>query len=145
MDPSQMRVRPGFLLGLLAFLGILGWLATSGSHHSRDKRKAMIIMTESEERSLVSLLRDKSPRAAVFTGADGESTVHLLSPASEFQYSFTQRTNVLGAVMDAWHTPYRIALVGQTNFIIRSAGPDQSFGGKDDIVFNSVPNDFAGP
>ena len=32
-----------------------------------------------------------------------------------------------------------------TNFIIRSAGPNKIFGDDDDIIFNSLPNDFVKP
>ena len=41
--------------------------------------------------------------------------------------------------------PYQIQIVAQTNFVIRSAGPNKKFGDADDIVFNSVSNDFVKP
>ncbi len=42
--------------------------------------------------------------------------------------------------MDPWKTPYEINLIGQTNYIIRSAGPNHLFGDKDDIISNSGSN-----
>ena len=55
------------------------------------------------------------------------------------------RLNSGGEIMDYWKTPFRIEFAGQTNFIIRSAGPNRKFGDKDDIVFNGVTNDSVSP
>ena len=54
-------------------------------------------------------------------------------------------TNTSGEVVDIWQTPYQIDLAGRTNFIIRSAGKNRKFDDGDDIVFNSVSNDFVKP
>jgi len=54
-------------------------------------------------------------------------------------------TNENGELLDVWQTPYQIAVVSRTNFIIHSAGRDQKFGDADDIIFNSVSNDFVKP
>ena len=48
-------------------------------------------------------------------------------------------------MVDPWETPYQIEFSKQTNFIIRSAGKDKIFGDADDIIFNSVSNDFVKP
>lgn len=48
-------------------------------------------------------------------------------------------------MMDPWKTPYQIRFIAQTNFIISSAGKDKTFGTKDDIIFNSVSNNFVKP
>jgi hypothetical protein len=54
-------------------------------------------------------------------------------------------TNSAGEIYDAWKVPFKIEIVAQTNFIIRSSGKDKTFGDADDIVFNSVSNDFVKP
>jgi hypothetical protein len=59
--------------------------------------------------------------------------------------SFTTRTNAAGEPVDIWQTPYQFELVGQTNFIIRSAGQDQKFGDQDDMVFSSALNAIVRP
>ena len=41
-------------------------------------------------------------------------------------------------MVDAWQTPYKIELFGQTNFVVHSAGKDKIFGDADDIIFNSL-------
>ena len=48
-------------------------------------------------------------------------------------------------MVDPWETPYEIKFLQQTNFVISSAGKDKIFGDADDIIFNSVSNDFVGP
>jgi len=48
-------------------------------------------------------------------------------------------------MVDPWETPYQIEFFQQTNFVIRSAGKDKIFGDADDIIFNSVSNDFVKP
>jgi hypothetical protein len=53
--------------------------------------------------------------------------------------------SIKGELLDPWGTPYKIGIVGKTNFVIRSAGPNKKFDEKDDIIFNSVSNDFVKP
>ena len=48
-------------------------------------------------------------------------------------------------MVDPWKTPYKIEFFQQTNFIICSAGKDKIFDDADDIIFNSVSNDFVKP
>jgi hypothetical protein len=48
-------------------------------------------------------------------------------------------------MVDPWETPYQIEFLQQTNFIIHSAGKDKIFGDADDIIFNSVSNNFVNP
>ena len=48
-------------------------------------------------------------------------------------------------IVDPWLTPLQIQFFQQTNFVIRSAGKDKVFGNADDIVFNSISNDFVKP
>jgi|WetSurMetagenome_2_1015567.scaffolds.fasta_scaffold740838_2 hypothetical protein len=53
---------------------------------------------------------------------------------------------ISGSVMvDPWKSPYQIQFIDQTNFLIQSAGKNAKFGDEDDIVFNSVSNDFVKP
>jgi hypothetical protein len=45
------------------------------------------------------------------------------------------RTNNTGELLDPWGTPYRIE-IGETNFLISSAGKDGKWGDKDDYIFD---------
>jgi hypothetical protein len=47
--------------------------------------------------------------------------------------------------VDPWGTPYAVSFSSTNSFIISSAGPDKKFGDKDDIIFNSISNDFVKP
>jgi hypothetical protein len=42
-------------------------------------------------------------------------------------------TNGAGELLDGWATPYRIEFIDRSNFVIRSAGKNRTFGDKDDI------------
>ena len=54
-------------------------------------------------------------------------------------------TNSAGEMLDSWKVPFKIEVLAQTNFTIRSAGKDKIFGDADDVIFNSVSNDFVKP
>jgi type II secretory pathway pseudopilin PulG len=50
--------------------------------------------------------------------------------------------NTNGDFLDPWGTPYAMNFSSTNNFVISSAGKDKIFGDADDIIFNSVSNDF---
>lgn len=67
----------------------------------------------------------------------------LLSYRSTNAPSFKPHwTNAVGEALDMWGTPYRVTIVGQTHFVIRSAGKNEFFGDKDDVVYDSSNNGF---
>jgi len=47
--------------------------------------------------------------------------------------------------VDPWGTPYAVSFPVTNSFIISSAGPNKKFGDKDDIIFNSISNNFVKP
>jgi hypothetical protein len=74
----------------------------------------------------------------IFRTLYGSNSLHIcfLNPG---------RTNSDGVMVDPWKSPYQIQFIDQTNFLIRSAGKNAKFGDVDDIIFNSVSNDFVKP
>jgi len=72
----------------------------------------------------------------VLSGKNSQKTVFL---------NFRRTSEHPNEMVDPWETPYQIEFSQQTNFIIRSAGKDKIFGNADDIIFNSVSNDFVKP
>lgn len=48
-------------------------------------------------------------------------------------------------MVDPWETPCQIEFYQQTNCAVHSPGKDKIFGNADDIIFNSVSNDFVKP
>lgn len=143
MDKSQMRVRPGFLLGLFAFLTFFGLLVSSGVPTEKDKQKAQLIATRSNERFIVMRLEEKAGKIGGLTNLTTHFILDSLFDSNQNRIWFN--TNAAGELVDFWQTPYRIELAGPTNFVICSAGKDKKFGDADDIIFNSVSNCFVKP
>jgi hypothetical protein len=146
MEKSQMRVRPGFLLGLVMVFAFLGWLISGGVPTEKEKTKAKVLETRVEERSMGELLEEEASKVGGLTNIPNEFILNPFLTTNKYRgISFTTRTNVLGEIIDIWQMPFQIKLAGQTNFIIRSAGPNKKFGDADDIIFNSVSNNFVKP
>lgn len=132
------------MLGLLMFFGTLGWLASRGVPTEKDKAKAMTLQTRWEERMMAEMLTEKAIKAGGMRNLTKEFVLTALR-TTDPQFSFAIRTNVSSDVVDTWHTPFRIRVVGATNFMIISAGPNLKFGDGDDIIFNGASNDFVKP
>ena len=141
-----MRERLGFWLGLLAVFAFLCWLVTGGVPTEKEKTKAKVLETLVEERSMGELLEEKASKVGGLTNIPNEFILNPFLTTNIYEgISFTTRTNGLGELIDIWQMPFQIKFAGQTNIIIRSAGPNKKFGDKDDIIFNSVSNDFVKP
>ena len=89
------------------------------------------------------LLGEQADRIGGLTNLNRKFVFDSLFVSTTNYYPFT--TNAGGEVIDIWQTPYQIELVGRTNFIVSSAGIDKIFSNADDIIFNSVSNDFMKP
>jgi hypothetical protein len=145
MNKSQMRVSPGFLLVLFGVLAIFGWMIIDGVPTEKAKIRARFIQTLSDERVIASSLIEKASKTSGLTNINSKFVLDSLITTNKYPFSLASRTNALGAVIDIWQTPFQIELVGQTNFVVRSAGPNKNFGDADDIIFNSASNDFVKP
>ena len=141
-----MRERLVFWLGLLAVFAFLCWLVTGGVPTEKEKTKAKVLETLVEERSMGELLEEKASKVGGLTNIPNEFILNPFLTTNIYEgISFTTRTNGLGELIDIWQMPFQIKFAGQTNIIIRSAGPDQKFGDSDDIIFNSVSNNLVMP
>ena len=89
------------------------------------------------------MLGQHASRIGGLTNIDRQFVLNSLVATSDNH--FLIETNSTGEVIDIWETPYRIELVGQTKFVIRSAGRNRTFGDKDDIIFDGTSNDFVKP
>jgi hypothetical protein len=69
---------------------------------------------------------------------DNPKKIEFLNPKNPF-------INQAGELLDPWGTPFAINFLSTNSFIISSAGKDKKFGDKDDIIFNSISNDFVKP
>ena len=143
---SPMHEWQGFLLILLTIFVLLGWLVGTGVPTEKEKTKAKVLETLVEERSMGELLEEKASKVGGLTNIQNEFILNPFLTANIYEgISFTTRTNGLGELIDIWQMPFQIKFVGQTNIIIRSAGPDQKYGDSDDIIFNSVSNNLVMP
>jgi hypothetical protein len=109
--------------------------------HRISKAKAEIVKARSDEQLLVALIKNRAIKINLLTNLNDEFVLNSILAQDQFWF----KTNNSGAVIDIWGTPYRMEFAPQTNFIIHSAGPNRKFGDADDIVYNSVSNDFVKP
>lgn len=142
-------------LGWLAFLlllVIIGSIVSPSPYHI-SKAKAQMISTRLQETDLVAALKAYSNSYGVLPVGDTESVERILAgenlqgknPQKTAFLNFIRHSEHPNEMIDPWGTPYQIEFSLQTNFVISSAGRNQKFGDKDDIIFNSVSNDFVKP
>jgi hypothetical protein len=98
-------------------------------------------------------LKNQFSKGGRYPSADSEYFLKVLSSsisATNSSISFylkpwNTKTNKFEGLLDNWGMPLRMEMVGETNFIIRSAGPNKNYSDADDIIFNSASNDFVKP
>ena len=142
MNKSQMRIRPLFIWSLLGTF-LFALFLPGFFEHPVGKTRAMVFNTINDERQIASGVQQRAIATGSLSNIDNSFIFHALFGTNDYRFGY--RTNALGEVLDIWKMPYQIQIVAQTNFVIRSAGPNKQFGDADDIVFNSVSNDFAKP
>jgi hypothetical protein len=161
IDKSQLRVRHGFLLGLFVVFVIIPLIASLllPVYAPSGKLMAKLHLAHDEEIKISFALNQHAAKIGGITDVDVnfvhdallDTNGNFLSKTNTQGQIFNlwrvplNRTNAQGQILDLWKIPYQIEIVARTNFIIRSAGPDKVFGDRDDIVFNSVSNDFVKP
>jgi hypothetical protein len=142
MDKSQKRILPRFaaILLLLVLIAIFSGLLTP---RSGTKAEAQIFYTQFELKDIASALKNQVTVTGSLSKTNNAYILQTLFGTNTFLYSY--KTNADGKLLDAWETPINVEILSQTSFTIRSAGPNKKFGDADDIIFNSVSNDFVKP
>ena len=145
MDSSQKRFSPGFLFGVFAVLVFLGWFVSTGVPTEKEKTRAKVLSTRTHERQISFMLENETAKMVGATNLSLQIIMKRIVAAEDISRWIS--TNSAGELelVDVWQTPYRIELAGHTNFIVRSAGPNQKFGDLDDVVFNSSSKEFVTP
>jgi hypothetical protein len=123
-------------LALLLFLLIVSSIFNPSPYRKASTKN---FKTRSDEKFFVFMLKNQ------LVDLDLLANNEFVLSSIPVQYNFGFVTNHSGAMVDIWQTPYKIELVGQTNFVMQSAGKDKIFDTKDDIIFNSLSNDFVKP
>jgi hypothetical protein len=103
-----------------------------------NRRGAKIAVTKRELQSIASALDKYFTTSNSFPAGDSAAMLRTLIGSNSAGTIFLnpRKTNASGEMLDMWSTPYRIEIAGQTNTVMRSAGPNRRFGDKDDIVFD---------
>jgi len=139
MQESTTRIRPVFIWLLLGSI-LLSVAASFLLPEARAAKQARITITRAWEREIAAFLQQCVIESGGLTNLDNRSIAQGVFGTNSLQ---PDRLNSEGELLDYWKTPFQIEIAAQTNFIIRSAGPNRKFDDKDDIVFSSVSNNPA--
>ena len=149
MDKSQTCVRPGFLLGLLVVFVIIPWLVSLFLPTVGGPTLARKVMTRRDISEISSAISNQTGIGQIETQIHADSSNSFSASFLNFTNGAIRlnmnTTNSKGELLDVWGAPYRIEITVQTNYVIRSAGKNRTFGDKDDIVFDSVKSGFVKP
>jgi hypothetical protein len=132
-----------YFICLLLFLFIYWTFLTP---HTHVGTKARIIATRDQIKTIAFFLNEynKSNGHLPFGDNSKIATTLYVTFTNDFSH-LSNWTNSNGEIVDYWQVPLQMQIVDTTNFTIRSAGKDKNFGDADDIIFNSVSNDFVKP
>ena len=105
-------------------------------------------IVRSDEGALFMAMENYKQDFRSYPAGESSNVVRVLAgdnPQKTIYLNFRRSIEHPNEMVDPWATPYQITFLQQTNFIIRSAGKDKVFGNLDDIVFNSISNNFVKP
>jgi hypothetical protein len=139
-------------LALLLFLCIIG-LILQPPFFLISEKKALIIKARLDETNIATALKAYSNTYGVLPIGNTESVEYILTgedlngknPQKIQFLNFKPSAEHSNEMVDSWETPYEINFSSTNSFIVSSAGKDKIFGDADDIIFNSVSNDFVKP
>jgi hypothetical protein len=141
-----MKLERVIFYGVATFFVVLLLAMLAPVHnYGGASKKVMCRIELSDLRTALNAYHDKysnypigenSNIVSALAGDNSQKTVFL---------NFRRTMEHPNEMVDPWETPYQIEFFQQTNFVIRSAGKDKIFGDADDIIFNSVSNDFVKP
>jgi hypothetical protein len=148
MDNSEWKISRGFIRLLLYcfLLWICLWYFVFP--HSVGGGPAKIPRALMEEKQLDLGIENYKQVFGNYPSGENSNIVNVLTgnnPQKTVFLNFHRSIEHPNEMVDPWETPYQIQFFQQTYFIIGSAGKDKIFGDADDIIFNSVSNDFVKP
>lgn len=116
------------VLLVVAILGVLATVAVLNLNLPARQKQAMVNAT----RAKIDNISTAVNMYAVDTGKYPSSLQSLVSSSGEPNWLGPYVKG--GVPVDAWGTQFQYSLKGDTDFIIRSAGPDRNHGSGDDIT-----------
>ena len=137
---------------ILLLLVVIGWIVFAMLEYRTD-RNYDFNQTKTDESQIASALEAYSYTYGAFPPGNTESIERILSGedlngknSRKIQFLIFRRSiEHSNEMVDPWGTPYAISFLSTNSFVISSAGKGKIFGDKDDIIFNSVSNDFVKP
>ena len=133
-----------YALAFLIILLLIGLLLPVSGPRSAGKK----VMCRLEVENLNTAINQFKITFGKYPTGENSNIVGVLSGNNSQKIVFLNFRQTLehpNEMVDPWNTPYKIEFFQQTNFVIRSAGKDKIFGDADDIIFNSVTNNFVKP
>jgi Type II secretion system (T2SS), protein G len=110
---------------------------------------AKVPLARSDERQLSLSIESYKQMFGNYPTGENASIVKILAGDNSQKLRMfnlnVNSTNKNGELVDPWKTAYKFVFDGTNSYTILSAGIDQKFGSADDIVFNSVSNNFVKP
>ena len=106
-----------------------------------------------EEDAIAGALKHYSYEYGVFPAGNTESVERILAgenlngknPRQIHFLNFRPSIEHSNEMVDPWETPYAIDFFPTNSYVISSAGKNKVFGDADDVIFNSLSNDFVKP
>jgi hypothetical protein len=149
MNKSQSKISDRFVAMLVIAFGIylLAVLLLpigNGPHHPAKKAECML-----QESDLKTAIENYQIAYTKFPTGNHSEIIKCLLGDNPQKVQFininSHDLSTNGEYLDPWKIPYNISFSSTNSFVISSAGPDKKFGDADDIIFNSISNDFVKP
>lgn len=132
MTKDERQGKAGFtlieVLLVVAILGVLATVAVLNLNLPARQKLAMVNAT----RAKIDNISTAVNMYAVDTGTYPRSLQALVSASGEPNWLGPYIKG--GVPVDAWGTQFQYSLNGESDFVIRSAGPDRSHGTGDDVT-----------
>jgi type II secretion system (T2SS) protein G len=149
MDKSEWQISREFIRFLL--VGFLVWMCLwfFVFPHLAGGGPAKVPSARNEEKQLYLSLENYKQAFGNYPTGENANIVKVLAGGNpqklQLFYLSVNSTNGNGELIDPWKIPYKFIFDGTNSYLILSAGIDKKFGDADDIIFNSVSNDFVKP
>lgn len=148
MNKSPWQISHRFVVMLLIPVGI-AFLAILILPKLADGGPAKVPRVRADERQLFLSIEGYRQEFGGYPTGENASIIRVLTGDNpkglRLFYLRACSTNGNGQLIDPWVTPYQFIFDSTNRFTIRSAGKNKTLGDADDIVFNSVSNDFVKP
>jgi hypothetical protein len=130
-------MRKRFVYRLLVYLVLCGIIAYIVLPHRSGSERPRIPRGQAEIRNLDTAFNHFHAYYEIFPQGTNAEVLRILLGENPRKVVFfganSNKFNSQREFLDPWETPYKIK-VEQTNYMIRSAGPNKIFGDKDDLT-----------